>query len=194
MADAVKIPPRVPSTCAHNAILSSLIIHIIPTGQIYVAIESPSLIASISCLTTNSYLWNDVRAADNISHAENLQSIGCRCLSHLYKFQDRIQDTRVFRYCGERQGLPVLNESSIIVLEFDFEQSLQLPRETPIQRAITPPRALFYPHPVVTSILSAPALASCASTHLSYEFSISTLNLNLNTMVNTELHCMQLSI
>ena len=104
MGDAAKISPRVPSTCAQNAILSVLIIHIIPSRQIYVAIDNPSFVPSVSCLTTICYLWNDVRAADNISHAENLQSNGCRWFSHLYKFRDRIQVTRVFRYCGERPG------------------------------------------------------------------------------------------
>jgi hypothetical protein len=104
MGDAAKITPRVLSTCAQNAILSLLIILIIPSRQIYVAIDNPSFVPSVSCLTTSSYLWNDVRAADNISHAENLQSNGCRCCSHLYKFRDRIQVTQVFRYSGERQG------------------------------------------------------------------------------------------
>jgi len=104
MGDAANISPRVPSTCAQNAILSLLIIHIIPSRQIYVAIDNPSLVPSVSWLTTSSYLWNYVRAADNISYAENLQSNGCRCFSHLYKFRDRIQVTPVFRYCGERQG------------------------------------------------------------------------------------------
>jgi len=80
------------------------IIHIIPSRQIYVPIDNPSLSLSISSLTSSSHLWNYVRAADNISHAENLQSHGCRCFSQLYKFRDRIQVTRVFRYCGERQG------------------------------------------------------------------------------------------
>ena len=104
MCDPVNISPRVPSTCAQNAILSILIILIIPGRQIYVAIDNPSLVLSVSCVTTSSYLWNDVCAANNISHAEILQSNSCRCFSHLYKFRDRIQVTRVFRYCGERQG------------------------------------------------------------------------------------------
>jgi hypothetical protein len=104
MGDAGNMSPRVPSTCAQNAILSLLIIHIIPRRQIYVAINNPLFVPSVSCLTTSSYLWNDVRAADNISHAENLQSNTCRCFSHLYKFQDGIQVTRLFRYCGEHQG------------------------------------------------------------------------------------------
>jgi len=104
MSNARKIAPRVPSTCAQNAILSLLIIHIIPRRQIYVAIENPLFVPSVSCLTTSRYLWNHVYAADNISHADNLQSNGCRCFSHLYKFRDGIQVTRVFRYCGERQG------------------------------------------------------------------------------------------
>jgi hypothetical protein len=86
MGDAAKISPHVPSTCAQNAILSLLIIHIIPSCQIYVAIDNPSFLPSGSCLTTSSYLWNDVRAADNISHAENLQSNRCRCFSHMCKF------------------------------------------------------------------------------------------------------------
>jgi len=121
MGDAANISPRVPSTCAHNAIPSLLIIHIIQSRQIYVGIDDPSLIPSVTCLTTSSYLWNYVRAADNISHAENMESNGCRCFSHLYKFRDGIQVTRLFRYCGERQGKLVLNESSILVLEFDLE-------------------------------------------------------------------------
>jgi len=104
MGDAAKISPRVPSTCAQNAILSLLIVHIIPSRHIYVAFDNPSLVLSVSCLSTSSYLWNYVRAADDVSHAENLQSKGCWCFSHLYKFRDRIQVTRVFRYCGERHG------------------------------------------------------------------------------------------
>ena len=104
MGDVAKISPRVPSTCAQNVILSLLIIQIIPSRQIDVAIDNPSLFPSISCLTTSSYLWNYVRAADDVSHAENLQSNSCRCFSHLYKSRDRIQVTQVFRYGGERQG------------------------------------------------------------------------------------------
>ena len=104
MGDIGKISHRVPSTCAQNAIFSLLIIHIIPSHQIYVAIENPSFILSVSCLTTSSYLWNYVCAANDVFHAENLQSNSCRCFSHLYKFRDRIQVTRVFRYCGECQG------------------------------------------------------------------------------------------
>jgi hypothetical protein len=58
MGDAAKISPRVPSFCVQNVILSLLIIHIIPSRQIYVPIDNPSLIPSVSCLTTSSYLWN----------------------------------------------------------------------------------------------------------------------------------------
>jgi hypothetical protein len=104
MGDAANISPRVCSTCAPNAILSLLIIYIIPSCQMYEVNNNPSLVPSVSCLTTHRYLWNHVRAAKNISHAENLRSNGCGCFSHLYKFWDRIQVTRVFRYCGERQG------------------------------------------------------------------------------------------
>jgi len=104
MGDVAKISPRIPSTCAQHAILSLLIIHIIPSRQIYVAIDNPSLVPSVSCLTTSSYLWNYVREADNVSHAGNLQSNGCWCFSHLNTFRDGIQVTRVFRYCGGRQG------------------------------------------------------------------------------------------
>jgi len=90
MGDVVKISPRVPSTCAHNAILSLLIIHIIPSRRFYVAIDNPSLVLSVSCITTSRYLWNDVRVADDVSHTENLQSYGCRYFSHLNKFRDGI--------------------------------------------------------------------------------------------------------
>jgi len=81
---------------------SLLIIYIIPSRKIYVAIDNPLLVPAVSCLITSSYLWNYVSTADNIAHAENLQSNGCRCFAHLYKIRDRIQVTRVFRYCGER--------------------------------------------------------------------------------------------
>jgi len=104
MGDAAKTSPRVPSTCTQNAILSLLSIHIIPIWQIYVAIDNPSLVRSVSSLTTSSYLRNYVCAADNVSCAENLQPDSCRCISHLYKVWDGIQVTRVSRYCGERQG------------------------------------------------------------------------------------------
>jgi len=70
MGDTAKICPPVPSTCEKNAILSLLIIHIIPSRQIYVAIDDPALVPSVSCLTTCSYLWNYVHAAANVSHAE----------------------------------------------------------------------------------------------------------------------------
>jgi len=119
--DAAKTSPRVLSTYALNAILSPLIIHIIPSRRIYVAIANPLLVPSISCRFTSSYLWNYVRAADDVSHAENFPSNCCRHCSHLYKVRDRIQLTRVFSYCGERLGRPVLNESSILVQELDFE-------------------------------------------------------------------------
>jgi len=104
IGDAAKISPRVPSTCTQNAILSLLIIQIIPSCQIYVAVDNLSLVPSVSCLTTSSYLWDGVRAANSISHPENLQSNSCRCFSQLYKFRDGIQITQVFRYCSERQG------------------------------------------------------------------------------------------
>ena len=104
MGDVAKISPRVPSTCAQNAIFYLLIIHIISSRQVYVSIDNPSLVPSISCLATSSYLWNYVCTADDVSHAENLQSNGCQCFSHLYTYRDGIQVTRLFRYCGERQG------------------------------------------------------------------------------------------
>jgi len=90
MGNVAKISPRVPSTCAQNALLSLLIIHIIPSWQIYVAIDNPSLVPSASCLTASSYLWNYVRAANDVSHAEKLQSNGFWCFSHLYKFREGI--------------------------------------------------------------------------------------------------------
>jgi hypothetical protein len=87
MGETAKTTPHVPSTSAQNAILSLLIIHIIPSCQIYVAIDNPSLVPSISCLTTSSYLWNYLRAADNVSHAENLQSNSCQCFLTCTNFE-----------------------------------------------------------------------------------------------------------
>jgi hypothetical protein len=74
MGGVAKISPCVPSTCAQNAILSLLIINIIPSRQIYEAIDNPSLVPSVSCCTTSRYLWNYVRAANDVSHGENLQA------------------------------------------------------------------------------------------------------------------------
>jgi len=74
IGDAVNTSPRVPSTCAQNANLSLLIIYIIPGCQINVAIDNPSLVASVAGLTTRSYLSNYVRTANNASHAENLEA------------------------------------------------------------------------------------------------------------------------
>ena len=74
MGDTAKTSPRIPSTCAQNAILSLLIIDFIPSRQISVAIDNASHFPSVGCLTTSSYLWNSVHAANNVSHAENLQS------------------------------------------------------------------------------------------------------------------------
>jgi hypothetical protein len=55
-----------------------------------------------------------------------------------------------------------------------------MPLETPIPRAITPPHILFYAHPVIPSIPSAPALASCASINLRYAFTFKICNVNSN--------------
>ena len=79
MGDIGKISPRIPSTSAQNSILSVLVIHIIPRRQIYVTIDNPSLIPSISRVTTSSYLWKYVGAAKAVSHPHTLQSNGCRC-------------------------------------------------------------------------------------------------------------------
>jgi hypothetical protein len=104
MGKAANISPRVPSTCAQNANLSFVIIHIMPSHQIYVAVDNPSFVPSVTCQTTSSDLWNYMRAADNISHADNMQTSGCWCISPVYKFQDGIKVTKVFSYCGKRQG------------------------------------------------------------------------------------------
>ena len=87
MGDAMKISPRVPSTCMQNGILCLLIILIIPSRQIYVAIDSPSLGPSVSCRTTGTYLWYYTPAADNVSHTEHLQSSGWQCFVTWNTFQ-----------------------------------------------------------------------------------------------------------
>jgi len=58
IGNTVKISSHVPSTSAQNAILSFLIVHIILSRQIYESIDNSSLITSVSCLATSSYLWN----------------------------------------------------------------------------------------------------------------------------------------
>jgi len=121
MGYAENISPHVPSTCVQNAVSSWLIILIIPSRPIQVAIDNPSLVPSVCCVTTWRYHWNYLRTADDGSHEENLQSNGCGYFSNVNKFQDRIQFTSVFRYCGERHCYSVLNESSVLIQELDFE-------------------------------------------------------------------------
>jgi len=104
MGDTAKTSPDVPSTCAQNSILSVLIIHITRSCQIYVAINTPSIIPPMFCLTTSSDRWNYLGAAGNVFHIDNLQRNWCHCFSHLNKFGDGIQVTRVVRYCSERQS------------------------------------------------------------------------------------------
>jgi hypothetical protein len=77
MGDAAKTTPRTPATSVQNAILSLLIMPIIPSRQIYVAIDNPLLVPSISYLTTSSYIWNYGCAADDVSLTENFQGNGC---------------------------------------------------------------------------------------------------------------------
>ena len=98
------ISPCVPCTYAQNAIPSLLLIPIISSRQIYVAIDNPMLVPSITSRTTGGNLCNYMHAADDVSHTENLQSNGCLCYSHLFKFWDNIHVTQVFRYCRPRQG------------------------------------------------------------------------------------------
>jgi len=104
IGDAAKSTSRVSSSIAQNTILSLLIIHSIPSCQIYVAIDNPWLVPSVSYHIICNYLWKYARAADVVSYAEHFQCNGCRCFSHLYKIRDRMQVTRVFRNCGECQG------------------------------------------------------------------------------------------
>ena len=102
LADVVKISPHIPSTGTQNAILSLIIIHVISSSQIYVAIDNPSLLRSVSCFTTSRFLWHCVRAAEYVSHAANLRRKRCQWLFHFSRFRDGIQDTQVFKYSGER--------------------------------------------------------------------------------------------
>ena len=103
MGDVVKISAHIPCTCVQNAIPSLLTIPIISIGQIYVAIDNPSLVPSASCLTACSYLWKYMRAAGDVSHTVNLQGNSYWCCSNLNIFRDRIQVTQVFRLCSECQ-------------------------------------------------------------------------------------------
>jgi len=57
MDDAATISRQVPSTCVQNAFLSLLILPSILSPQMYVAIDNPVLVPSVSWLTTTNYLW-----------------------------------------------------------------------------------------------------------------------------------------
>jgi len=169
MGDAVTTSPHVHSTCTQNTILSLLIIHIIPGYQINVAIDNPSLVPFVSCLTTLCYLCNSVCAAD-ISPAQEQQSICCRCCAYFYKIRDGIQLTRVFRYCVEHQGYRMLIKSSILIQERNFKLLLQLPREKTIQCSMTSPWGLLCLTPADMLDSSVPAPASCASRNVRHGF------------------------
>jgi len=172
MGGAVNISPYVSSTSVQNAILSLPIIHTIPSCQINVTMETSLLVLSVSWIRTTSYHLNYMHLGDDVSHSEDMQLNDCQCMSHMFKFLHGIEVTRGFMYCGELQGYALLNESSIFVQEHDFELSLQLPWDTPIQRILLPFRGLLGPHPVVPSVLSVPALPSWALPYLRYTFAL----------------------
>jgi hypothetical protein len=56
MGKAANNSPCIPSTCLHSAILSLLILHIIPSNQMCVGIDNPLLVLFVSCLTMSSKL------------------------------------------------------------------------------------------------------------------------------------------
>jgi len=72
IGDTEEISPRGPSTCVQNATLSLMMILIIPSCQIYVAIDNLSVVCSVSCHTTRTYLRNYFRTADDVFHIEKL--------------------------------------------------------------------------------------------------------------------------
>jgi hypothetical protein len=87
MGDAAQTSPRARSTCANNAILCLLLVHVIPRRQIYVASDNPSLIPSISCLKTSCYLWNSMHAADHGFHAETFEKTTAGAFVTCTKFE-----------------------------------------------------------------------------------------------------------
>jgi len=103
IGDIAIISHRVHSSCMPNAILSLLIIPIIPSRQIYVAIDNPSVVSSVVWLTS-SYLRQYVRAADDVSHNEYFHTNHRLRFSHLYQFRDGILVPEIFRYCSLWQG------------------------------------------------------------------------------------------
>jgi hypothetical protein len=66
MGDSTKTASCVPSTSMHNVILCILILHIVPNCHIYVAIDNPLLVPSVSCVNSCSYHSNFVRVADDV--------------------------------------------------------------------------------------------------------------------------------
>jgi hypothetical protein len=95
---------------------------------------------------------------------------------------------------GQYQRYPVLNDISNLIQKLDNDESVQLPWETTIQDTITSPWGFLYQHPEVSSVPIAPALAFCASTNLRCAFTLLTLGMNLNIMLNTQHHYEQLFI
>ena len=89
MGNAAIISHCVPSSCVYNAMLSTQTFQVIPSRQMYVAIDNPSLIPSFRCLTTSTYWANYLCTAGDVSHVEQLQSNDCQCFSQLNKFQDQ---------------------------------------------------------------------------------------------------------
>jgi len=69
-----------------------------------VASDNTSLLPSVSSVTTGSYRLKSVRAADDVSDAEALQTNDYKWFSNLYKFRDGIQFSQIVRYCSECQG------------------------------------------------------------------------------------------
>jgi hypothetical protein len=75
MGAAVKTSPHSTSTVVHNAIISLLIIHIIPSSLIYVTIDIPSLVPSISGYITCWYHRTYAHPADDDSNHSKLSKL-----------------------------------------------------------------------------------------------------------------------
>jgi len=92
MVDAAKISPHVPSSCNHNAILSSLIIHIIQSRQIYVAIGNPLLFPSVCKNAYASVRLN----RDMVANVDSSEYI-CRRVGKIIAGDLRLVASRLYR-------------------------------------------------------------------------------------------------
>jgi len=192
IVDAATTSPCVPLTCVQNPVLSLLLIHIIPCRQTYVAIDNPSLIPSFSCFVTCSYLR--YLQPTIFPTLKTWKTNSCWYVFSLVRSSRR---DRMYPSCHVLWSAPGLTSTQRkfhpcwggrcwIVIAVATMDAHSAHITTSLDFALPNPSRSVGQLCTSSRFLCVDKSQICV--HLQ------TLNMNLNTMVNTKLHCMLLFI